>query len=177
MDNKNNTVIICRRPGDYEGGLYDASKIKNIHWGRCSGGVNRLQNGWSLYGYIPYEDAEELVACSGRHNFGYNDAKICVVASTNADRPAYYRLVEMADERAGCGIAGGCPKGAPSATKRIRQIVAEKGEVSRGELKSLMLEEGYSKGVIPKAIKLLYQQNVLSLDGDSRSPKQVISFR
>lgn len=177
MDNKNEMVIICRSPGKYKDALYAASKIERVHWGRCSGGVNRLQNGWSLYGYIPYEDAEELVACSGRHNFGYNEAKICIVASCNADRPAYYRLVEQADERGGCGIAANCPKGAPSATKRIRQIVGEKREISRGELKSFMLAEGYSKEVIPLAIKNLHLQNVLSLIGDSRSPKQIIRFR
>lgn len=177
MDNKNEMVIICRSPGDLEGGPYEASRIENVHWGRCSGGVNRIQSGWSLYGYIPYEDAEKVVACSGRHNFGYNVSKICITASDNTDRPAYYRLVEQADERGGCGIASDCPKGAPSATRRIRQIVGEKGEISRGELKSFMLAEGYRKEVIPLAIKNLHLQNVLSLIGDSRSPKQIIRFR
>ena len=90
MSQNNNTangmVRICRHPGDYEGGPFPADQISNVHWGCVSGGVHRQQNGFSLYGYAPYEDVMDIVACSGRHNFGYNDMKICITAAHNKDK-------------------------------------------------------------------------------------------
>lgn len=174
-------VLICRSPGAYNCAVFDAAKIQGIHWGCVSGGFQRIQNGWSLYGYIPYEDAMDLGLCSGRHNFGYNDAKICITATGNKDNPeyrvAYYGLVEMADEKAKWGIAAKCPTGAPSCTKRIRQLLADTPEISRCNLRTTLCGEGYDGKTITEAINNLKWQKILELDGDSRSPKQIIRMR
>lgn len=77
----------------------------------------KVQKGYSLYGYIPYSDTMDIVACSGRHdkdNLKY--------------RAAYYGLVEKADEKAGCRIAAHCPNGQPAYTKKFVKhwLIAEK---------------------------------------------------
>ena len=173
-------VLICRQPGDWRGGAYEAGKIKGVKWDCVSGGVFKRQNGWSLYGYIPYEDAMELVACSGVHNYGYNPAKICITASGNKDDPqyraAYYGLVEKADERGKCGLAEHCPPGKPMCTKRIREIMYDVGVISRGELKKTLIEEGYDKTIVAESIKNLHCQSILEFEGDSRSSKQIIRY-
>lgn len=180
-DTTSGMVLICRHPGDYEGGPFPADKISNVHWGCVSGGVNRRQNGFSLYGYAPYEDVMDIVACSGRHNFGYNDMKICITAANNKDNPkyraAYYSLVEKADEKSRCGIAGKCPPGAPSCTKRIREIMAEKKTTTRRELRNSLLDEGYKTETIRDAIKNLRYQEFLEAEGDWRSPSQIIRLK
>lgn len=170
-------VIICRSPGDWKRGVYEADKICDVNWGRVSGGIQKLQNGWSIYGNIPYEDAEEIVACSGRHSFA-TIARICVTASGNKDNPqykaAYYSLVEKADEKRGWGIASGCPKGKPICTKRIREIMSEVKQITRGELKEKLDSEGYARETINESIKNLHWQEILEFEGDSRSHKQII---
>lgn len=179
MSNEQKYVVyISRHPGDYTGGEYDASKINRVHWGRTSGGVHKLQSEYSLYGYVPYADAMDIVACSGRHDFGYNDMKICIVGVNNKDnakyRAGYYHLVEQADERAGCGVAANCPKGAPICTKRIREILNQRKKLYRRELRSILCEEGYGVVTIRESIKNLCHQGILEVEGDSRSPLQVI---
>ena len=180
-ENIKGLVIICRHPGDYETAAIDAAKISGVHWSCISGGIRKRQAGRSLYGYIPYEDAIDLVACSGRHNFGYNDAKICITASYNKDDPkycvAYYALVEIADEKAKCGIAAKCPVGAPSCTKRIRQLLTNTPEISRRNLRTTLCSEGYEAKTITEAINNLKWQKIIELDGDSRSSKQIIRMR
>lgn len=101
-NNEEKVVIICRAPRDIEGGEYPISKIKNPHWSRISGGVHRRCGGYSLYGYIPYEDAMEIVTCSGRHDYMGGDAKICIVASDNKTgkyKEAYKELAAQAGEK------------------------------------------------------------------------------
>lgn len=174
-------VCICRSPGDYEGGPYPAEKIKNIHWGCVSGGVYKRQNGLSLYGYAPYEEVMDIVACSGCHDFGYNDMKICVTATGNKDNPkyqaAYYALAEKADERSKCGIAANCPEGAPAGTKRIREIMNVRKELTRRELRNILLEEGYGSETIRKSIKNLYYQGILEVQGSWQSSAQIIRIK
>ena len=174
-------VIIYRHSGDYQGSEYAADKIKNVHWGRVSGGVKKAQNGFSLYGYIPYSDAMDIVACSDRHDYGYNDAKICITATTNKDNPkyraAYYGLVEKADEKASCGIAAHCPNGQPSCTKKIREILYQKGKIYRCDLKAELIQIGYRADTIQEAINNLHFQEVLVLEGNYQNPHQIVRLK
>lgn len=180
-DTPSGLVLICRHPGDYECGPYMADKISGVHWDCVSGGINRRQHGFSLYGYVDYEDAMDIVACSGRHNFGYNEMKICITASANKDdsryRAAYYSLVEKADEKGRCGIARNCPPGFPSCTKRIREVLSKNNETTKRELKSTLLAEGYQAETISESIKNLRYQEVLETEGNPCSLSQVIRLK
>ena len=180
-DKATGMVLICRHPGDWRCGAFLADQISNVRWDCISGGVNRPQNGFSLYGYVPYELAMDIVACSGRHNFGGNDIKICITAAGNKDNPkyqaAYYSLVEKADERSRCGVAGKTPPGAPSCIKRIRELLSEKKASTRRELRTTLLDEGYKTETIRDAVKNLCYQGFLETEGDYRSPSQIIRLK
>ena len=168
-------VIICRGISNYRCAEYDADKISNVHWDNISGGVNRRQAGYSLYGYIPYEDAAELIDCSGRHNYGYNDAKVCIRASDNKSeryQDGYKLLVNQAGTKPSSSTR---PSGAQPCTKRILSLLDEVGEITRSELREKLMDEGYNDTTIRNAIKRLENQWKIKMDGPSQSPRQKIS--
>lgn len=95
-------VIIKRSRTDWHQADIDVEKIRNPRWDNISGGINERQIGFSLYGYIDYELAEELVACSGMHGGYGNDAKIMVPASLNKKHPykeGYNYLKQLAGKK------------------------------------------------------------------------------
>ena len=101
---QNLEVIIKRSRSDWHQATIDVEKINNPHWDRISGGICEVQRGFSLYGYIDYSLAEELVACSGSHAYHNNEAKIMIPENLNSKLPyktGYNYLKEKAGKKPG----------------------------------------------------------------------------
>ena len=93
-------IIITRHGGN--SGEIDAKKISNVKWDNISGGYKIKQSGYSLYGYIPYDDALKLNLCSGKHENIADAAKIMIPRSLNSKAPykkVYDHFVSLAGEK------------------------------------------------------------------------------
>lgn len=172
-------VIICRSCGDYAQDEVDAELIDNVHWDKISGGVHKRQSGYSLYGYIPYDMAEKLsIKCSGRHNWGYNDAKVCIQASNNKGeyRKGYNYLVKQAGPKPQSDISIGRPDGQGPCTKKILFLLKEREVVERGELREEIVELGYQRNTFCNAMRALVKQGKIVLIGPPQSCHQKVSL-
>ena len=149
----------------------DVDVIKNPHWGYISGGVKKVQSGYSIYGYIPYALAAAFNLASGDHNFGYNTAKIVIPASRNSEPPYQegYRIL--------CDKSGPKPhfrpKGQKPCTKRIMELL-EAGEIQRRELRQILLSEEQPRNRIARAIRRLADTGRIECHGASNNPKQIL---
>ena len=174
-----NTVLICRSPSGTTGGEYPIENIRNPHWSRVSGGYNRVYGWYALYGYIPYEDAEQIVDCSGRHSYYGNNVKICIIEKDNRSENhsmAYRELLKVAGEKPMSVIARNRPGNAPPCTKRILQIMTERKRMLRRTLRKMIINEGYREVTFRRALNdLLWTK--LSCEGEPQSPKQIIFVR
>lgn len=171
-------VMISRAPSDHKCGEIKVTEIRNVQWDDTSGGVHQTQGGYSLYGYIPYGKGKELVACSGRHDRGYNDIKICIPKSKNRDerhKKGYEYLFKQAGDKPKSKVMRNRPEDAPPCTKRILQILDAKGDMYRKELRETLTMEGYQMSTIRRAVKDLSKQEKIALRGSSWSAKQTIS--
>ena len=170
-------VAITRSPYDNECGIISISEIQNVRWDSMSGGVNRRQAGYSLYGYVKYALAAKLVKCSGRHNYGYNDAKICIPATLNKG-PEYIKGYKMLCDQAGPKPQGEIrkhrPQGGLPCTKRILRELDSSYFVTRKDLRDTLHSEGYQIQTIRNAINSLKKQSKITTEGSSSSPKQII---
>lgn len=175
MEDNELVVVIKRQPSDGFSSEILISEIEGVKWDNISGGVNKKQSGYSLYGYISYNLAKKLVKCSGMHDFGNNMAKICIPESANRGkyRKGYKELCERAGEKPGGIIKGKRPKGGKPCTKRILMILDEQDFIYRGELRSKLKAEGY-KVNIGGAIYELRKQLKIITEGSPQSPKQII---
>lgn len=176
MSDTPNTVVICRAPGSGAASEYPVDRIQNPRWDHTAGGRQNRYGYYALYGYIPYEDAAKLVDCSGTHGSYGSEAKICICESDNQspnNHAAYRKLVKIAGDKPKSIIAQNRPKNAPLCTKRIRQIMSEKKQLFRPELRNMILEEGYQLETFRRALKTLLKKE-LSCQGGPNSPKQVI---
>lgn len=102
-------VLIKRNVGSFNVGEIDVDEIRGVHWDNFSGGVHRRQAGYSLYGYIDYDLACELVDCSGSHSFYHNDAKIMIPTSINKKEPyreGYDYLLHLAGRKPKNSLSG-----------------------------------------------------------------------
>ena len=171
-------VIICRQPGDtLNKAPYYSAWIEGIHWDNVSGGVHKRQSGYSLYGYIPYSHAKELVSCSGEHDYRDNMAKICICASDNKEEPylsEYKDIVQDAGPKPASDIAINRPEGEPPCTRKICALLNGKEYMLRKELCSELLEIGYAQKTIRSALKRLQRENRIRTDGSSHSPNQKV---
>lgn len=173
-------VLITRQPRNHETAEIDIDKITGVKWDNISGGVNSRQAGYSLYGYIPYSLAKDLVACSGSHDFGYNQAKICIPASLNAGQPPYKEgyniLSDLAGKKPASQISLSRPEGAPPCTKRIIQVVENEKSITRRNLRETLISEGYASQTIRNALNRMIKAKRLQAKGSPYSPNQEISL-
>lgn len=146
-------VLIKRNIGAYSDvGEIDVDEIHGVFWDNVSGGVHAKHAGYAIYGYIDYNLASQLVSCSGTHAHYGNPAKIMIPASLNKGEPyreGYRQLVERCVPKPAYHAR---PVGLKPCTKRIIEVLKEKGPASRGELRRILLFERYSKGLIARAL-------------------------
>ena len=169
-------VVISRHPSAHTSSEILISEIEGIKWDNLSGGVNKKQSGYSLYGYIPYELAKKYVDCSGNHDYGYNMAKICIPESLNKDAKyidGYNILCKLAGKKPDGVIKSKRPKGGKPCTKRILMILDEQEFIYRGELRTRLKDEGY-KVIVRNALYSLRKQSKIKTEGSPYSPKQII---
>ena len=172
-------VAISRGPQSTMVSEIDIKYISNIHWGYVSGGYKKKTGYALLYGMIPYEMAMKLVDCSGMHNFGGNDAKICIEERYNKDErycAGYNELKKKAGEKPGSMISENRPEGQPPCTKKILMLLGE-GKMMRFEVRERLLEFGYKPQTIRGAIKSLHEKEMIELEGSSRSRYQAIRIK
>jgi hypothetical protein len=82
----NTQVSVRRMPGDHNIGQCDLSRIRGIHWGYISGGVQvSFFNTPSVYGYVTCTDiVEGRVAHTGDHMGGCpHEIKVCILKKDN----------------------------------------------------------------------------------------------
>lgn len=168
-------VFICRNPGDYQGGEISIDEISDVRWDNISGGINKKQAGFSLYGYIDYRLAAKLVACSGAHDYGDNVAKICI-PGTNSKNPDHKEGYKILSKRAGEKPKSNRskPSGLPPCSKRILQILDQVESITRKELRNQLIEEGYHGNTIRNIINYLKRGNRIITHGFGTSPNQII---
>lgn len=153
-------VKIKRHATDWEEDECNVELIKNVKWDRISGGVCAPEAHMSLYGYIDYTVAKELrIGISGRHDFGYNSAKVRISKpSKKSDK--YYEGYEYLKRLAG-------PKPDSSfirseCGKQIMSILEDVG-LTRKELSQIMVDEGFEKDKVSKTISGLIEHNYIIL--------------
>ena len=165
-------VLIVRSPQKYfKISEIEVNQIKNVRWDNVSGGYNRKQSGYSLYGFIPYSLANDLVDCSGRHEEITNNAKICIPCTSNKKSPyceGFKYLISISqNEKPRIR-----PDGFPPCTKKIIQILKERKHITsdelRGEIQRDIDKEGYEHKTIRSAIYRLKQQNKIRVSNKNQ---------
>ena len=178
-DSENLYVIITRQSGSYKSAEICIDDISGVHWDNISGGVRRRQSGYSLYGYIPYKLAVKLeIACSGLHDYGRNEAKICIPALNSKDplyKEGYKHLADIAGPKPKGEISYSRPKGQGPCSKKILAILNEEGEITRSELRSRLLEIGYPSSMIRNALERMKLEHRIECEPqDGRANPQKI---
>ena len=172
-------VIICRQPDHYKKSEISIDKITNLRWDFVSGGVHAKFGYYCLCGYIDYNLAVSLVKCSGHHRFGNNVAKIFIPFGINNIAPyksGYIYLAEMAGEKPPSIISQNRPLGAPPCTKAILNEVEKRQEISRGEMRNILLKMGYKPTTILSAFRSLTKNKNLLFIGSPNSKNQLIKI-
>jgi len=97
-------IRIRRHPQDQNMIEVSEKCISNAHWDNVCGGLQIRVAVISVYGYMNYREAVNCgITSSGRHDKGYNNAKICMNKKDNTGKeneayePAYCRFVVEAD--------------------------------------------------------------------------------
>ena len=164
--------MIVRSPQKYiKLSEVEVNQIKNVRWDNVSGGYNRKQSGYSLYGYIPYSLAEQLVDCSGKHEKGYNLAKICIPAKLNDKHPYKdgFRYLKSIAENEKPRIR---PKGFPACTKLVLDLLIENKQLMRKEvyekIEKDIDKQGYEKKTIRNTINNLKRQGKVKVTNNYR---------
>ena len=145
-------VVIKRSARAVMSGEIDVEEISGIHWDKVSGGVHERQGGYSIFGYIDYARAAELVDCSGTHGQYGNRAKIMIPASLNRKAPYREGYQELMD-RLGfkCEAHYRYPGQIPC-TKRILAILKEHGPQTRGAIRDMLAKEKYPGVQVARAL-------------------------
>ena len=169
-------MLICRHPSDNTINEISISEIGNVHWDNISGGTQNKSGSYSLYGYIEYSLAAKLVKCSGRHDYGYNQAKICIPKRANSSSKymdGYKELLKQAGDPPPSIISQNRPKNAPPCTKAILGLL-KNSDLTRGELRQLLLVKGYQSNTILNAIRSLQKNEKIITKGSNYSKYQII---
>lgn len=178
-DNMSDTkyqVMIMRDRKDFTANPIVVEEIERVHWNCQSSGYKVGQRGYSLYGYIPYTQAKELVSCSGRHgNYG-NDVKIMIPKNLNKKEPyrsGYKKLLERRDLNTNIKLKDCKPcNSLPPLTIAIEKILIEQGPIERKKIREQLWDKGYIDKKIQATIRRLEKENRLICEG--RTPNQVI---
>jgi len=181
MSEKTLKVLICRsHRGNQKYSEVPVETLSDFKWSNVSGGPHIKQAGNSIYAYLDYEAAPNLVNCSGQHldtEHG-NDAKVLICKPKNK-KSEYWEGYQYALDQAG-------PKppsqysidkqhGRGYCTTAIIQFLQD-GPKTRGELRELLIRKGYTIPRIRQALKRLTLSNRISLSGSSYSKNQLISL-
>lgn len=178
-DSENLYVIITRQSGNYKQAEICIDNISRVHWSDISGGVRQRQSGYSLHGYIPYKLAVKLdIACSGLHDRETNEAKICIPAFNSKDpryKEGYKYLADIAGPKPKGEISCSRPKGQGPCSPKIVAILNEREEITRSELRSRLLEIGYSGQTIRNALERMKLEHRIECEpSDGRANPQKI---
>ncbi len=170
-------VLISRSHGSLKTSLIKIDELSEPHWSTISGGYHKKSNSFSLYAYIPYKRAMELVDCSGRHNREYNEALVLIQKQTRKDPyyKGYKALLDMAPPKPPSPISQLRPEGAPPCTKKILFLLND-GPKTRGDIRSELLDIGYQGTTIRGAIYRLKAQQKIICEGPPQSKNQLISL-
>ena len=169
-------VLIKRNTGSFKVGEIDIDEISGVHWDNISGGVQRRQAGYSLYGYIDYDRACELVDCSGSHYYYHNDAKILIPAGINKEEPyreGYKYLLHLAGIKPKNSFRVSGSTSYKPCTTRILELL-EEGDIERKQLRDKLKAEGYTVNRICGALKRMWKDDRIDTHGSSNSPHQII---
>ena len=162
-------VVITRQPNNYtKCGEIDVDEISGVEWGNCSGGVRVRQSGYSLYGYIPYSMAKDLVNCSGLHDRDGNYARICIPASLNkADyREGYRYLMSEAGEKPSGSVKSNRPEGEGPCRGCILKVLEDNGgKMRRIDLRKIIVnEKGYLESTFRNAMQAMKRDGRIVVD-------------
>lgn len=160
-------VLIKRSVGALTVNEIDVHEIHNVKWDNISGGYYKYQVGYSLYGYITYSLAMQLVDCSKRHYGG--EVKIMIPASYNKKEPYLEGYKYLAN------LAGSKPtyRSGKPCTKRILELLGA-GPMERKILREALKSEDYPVNQIAGALKRMTKDGRVVLTGSAWSPKQLI---
>ncbi|WP_029324756.1 hypothetical protein [Butyrivibrio sp. AE3004] len=164
-------VIVVRSPNNYLcAGEVNIAEIDNVRWSNISGGNQHRQAGYSLYGYIDYELAKNLVDCSGIHSGYGGTAKVCIPAKLNKELPyciGYEYLKFYAANRKPTGtLVNSRPDGIPC-SKMIRLLMKDKTSIFRKELRKTLVEMGYRTDTIRRALRHLREYGDVNIEKTS----------
>lgn len=178
-DSENLYVIITRQSGNYKQAEICVDDISCVKWSDISGGVQQRQGGNSLHGYIPYKLAAKLdIACSGSHDYGDNEAKICIPAFNLKDphyKEGYQYLLDIAGPKPKGEISRSRPEGQGPCSKKIVAILNERKEITRSELRSQLLEIGYPSSTIRNTLERMKLEHRIECEpSDGRANPQKI---
>lgn len=153
-------VMIKRGADGYDAGEIDVEKIFSVRWDNQSGGYQRRHAGYSLYGYVSYDEGKDLVACSGRHGHYNNVMKVMIPASLNKKQPyreGYDYLASLAKPKVSYMPGPPC----------IEAFSAElaNGPVELKQLKNSLENKGYSVEQIRGAINNMVKSGQAILKG------------
>ena len=169
-------VLVRRATGDHKSDIVDVEKINGVKWDNESGGIHKKTRGYSLYGYLSYEEAKKLnINCSGQHDMYKNgEAKICIPARCNKGEyeEGYKYLMGLAGEKP--DIRHRNPEGKGPCTKMILSLLNEKNTCERKELRDQITSMGYEVNTFRNAIKRLLNQGKVVTEGSPYSPCQKI---
>ena len=160
-------VIICRSLRDKKFDTISIWCITGIHWSNVSDGKHKKQNGYSLYGYIPYGLLlKKNVSCSGKHFYKYNLAKICIPAYRNKEKIFYEHYIDLVKE-AGVKpqrqIINNRPIDQGPCTKKLLECLSKVPFMEREELQDNLLILGYKKTTISNAIYYLSRKKKIHI--------------
>lgn len=179
-------VRITRQAKEYhEIGEIEVGEISGVKWDDESGGYKEKYGFYSLYGYIDYQLAMELVDCSGAHEKYGSLAKICILEKLNDAIPykeGYeYLLSKASNSKPQSKIAQNRPQGYPPCTKYILQVLDEYDSITRKELRGKLTKEiaddggGYKLETIRRALFQLVSNKKISISYEKNRNNQVIT--
>ena len=169
-------VRIRRQPQSYEMDEVHEKYISNVHWDNVCGGLQIRVATVSVYGYMDYHALTETdVAISRSHDWGYNEAKVCMNKSDNTGKgneeyePAYCRFIVQADYNAQFRFVD------YKKTKTVSQFL-KNNPVSRKELMIQLTSGKTDAKALREAINILLKAGYLSIEGSPRSQNSILSL-
>lgn len=170
-------VEITRSHGSLKTSVVNVNELYDPRWGNKSGGYQKKHAGSSLYAYISYRKAMELVDCSGEHDYGKNDVRVLIIKQ-NPKSPyyqGYQYLADLAGDKGESLISQQRPKGQGPCTKKILALLSN-GPLKRGSLRDTLCDIGYQTTTIGGALHRLKRQEKIICEGPPQSKNQLISL-
>lgn len=169
-------VVISRSHGtDQKCSEISISEILEVEWSNISGGVQRRQSGYSLYGFIPYATAMKLVNCSGEHEkYGSNARVLIRRPDSDKYKPGYQILMRQAGPKPHSNISKERPSGQQPCTKAILSLLPSEGFQTRGNIRNELYSIGYKKSTVTNAFRTLIKNEKIHCTGSSNSKYQKI---